>query len=218
MNGQIGVYFATNRTHKLHIGAGGCLLGPRGWLDTDIEPRWPDKIVQLNATKPMGFEDNTFDYVFTEHVIEHMPYESGVAMLKEINRVLKPGGKLRISCPDLRFLIALYEDKLTDTQKAYLKRAAWSDKSKAEVPHPTPCFVVNWFVRMGFPSPASHQFIYDEETLTAAMYEVGFNPIQRCELMKSDDPELEGLEAEWRLPPGFLALESMTFEGTKVKP
>ncbi len=40
----------------------------------------------------LPFEDNTFDYVVSSDVIEHIPAENKNRLLFEINRVLKPGG------------------------------------------------------------------------------------------------------------------------------
>lgn len=47
--------------------------------------------------KTIPFEDNYFDSALTSEVFEHV-FELP-AMLKEINRVLKPGAKILITCP-----------------------------------------------------------------------------------------------------------------------
>ena len=44
-------------------------------------------------------------------MIEHLKYSDGQNMLKESFRVLKPKGKIRISTPDLQFLIDLTKRK-----------------------------------------------------------------------------------------------------------
>lgn len=56
--------------------------------------------VQLggNAGDLHWFKDNVFDYVFSSHLLEDF-FDTSV-VLKEWLRVLKPGGKLVIFCPD----------------------------------------------------------------------------------------------------------------------
>ncbi len=46
---------------------------------------------------PYPFEDNSFDYVYATHVIEHM--DSILEVMEEIYRISKPGAKLRLITP-----------------------------------------------------------------------------------------------------------------------
>lgn len=46
----------------------------------------------------MPFDDNTFDYVISSEVIEHTP--APYLAIREIYRVLKPGGKMVLSTPN----------------------------------------------------------------------------------------------------------------------
>lgn len=54
---------------------------------------------QMNFPTLSGLPDNTFDYAVSFQVIEHI--EEDKAFLKEIYRVLKPGGKLILTTPNL---------------------------------------------------------------------------------------------------------------------
>jgi predicted SAM-dependent methyltransferase len=141
-------------------------------------------------------------------MIEHMPYAAGQAMLEECYRVLKPGGTIRVSTPDLHFLVELYQDEKSDLQRAYIK---WStDKFVKWAPDASGVYVVNNFVR-----DWGHQFIYDEKSLSLSLGSAGFSNIKRCSLTASDHGELSGLEHETRMPAGFLQLETITIDGTK---
>jgi predicted SAM-dependent methyltransferase len=57
-----------------------------------------------------------FDYVFSEHMIEHVSYAEGLLMLRECLRVLKPGGRIRIATPSLEVLLDLYKPSKTPIQ------------------------------------------------------------------------------------------------------
>src|SRR5688500_2440993 len=90
----IETYFRTHGVKRLHLGCGGNILD--GWLNCDLRPR-SNEIVQLDATEAFPFPDEQFTYVFSEHMIEHVPFGDGAAMLAESYRVLRRGGKIRIS-------------------------------------------------------------------------------------------------------------------------
>ncbi|MEI6764336.1 MAG: class I SAM-dependent methyltransferase [Bacteroidota bacterium] len=66
---------------------------------TPIEDESGKVIFRQAVIPPLaGFEDNYFDFVVTFQVIEHI--KNDVLFLSEINRVLKPGGKLILTTPN----------------------------------------------------------------------------------------------------------------------
>jgi|APGre2960657468_1045069.scaffolds.fasta_scaffold01941_2 ubiquinone/menaquinone biosynthesis C-methylase UbiE len=54
---------------------------------------------------PLPYADSTFDVVFCGETIEHQVDTDG--LLAEINRVLKPGGQLILTYPNIRTLLSL---------------------------------------------------------------------------------------------------------------
>ena len=166
-------------------------------------------VVHLDATESFPFRDETFDYIFSEHMIEHISYSQGSQMLSECYRILKNNGTIRISTPNLAFLIDLYKEPKSDLQERYVK---WTtDTVLGFAPYDDSVFVINNFVR-----DWGHQFIYDEKILSACLVKAGFAKVTRCELSESYEEALRNLESEQRLPQGFLRLETMTLEGTKL--
>jgi len=198
-------YFAQSSAPKLNIGCGGRVLA--GWLNTDYDSKLP-VVMYLDTRQPFPFKEETFDYVFSEHIIEHMSYRDGEKMLTECFRVLKRFGKIRISTPDLAFLIDLTKPNKSDLQRAYIKWAANTYIPGA--PDDNEIFVINNFVR-----DWGHIFIYDENTLRGAMTNAGFKTITKFDQHESKDAALRNLENEKHLPPNFLRLESFTLEGSK---
>jgi predicted SAM-dependent methyltransferase len=198
-------YFSANVARKLHIGCGYNVLA--GWLNTDYVPLTAS-VCYLDATKRLPFKADTFDFVFSEHMIEHVSVKDGVALLSECFRVMKRDGRIRIATPDLRLILALHDEKRSGLQQEYIQWAA--ARSAVWAPYRDSAFVINLFMREW-----GHQFIYDEKTLRACMEGVGFKEIRNCELGQSDCEELRSLENEGRQPAGFLRLESMVLEGRK---
>ena len=80
-------------TIKLHLGCGNVRL--EGYINIDISSHYnPDIVADLNN---LPYEDNTVDEIYTDNVIEHV--EDFTKAMKEMHRVLKPGGKLIIVVP-----------------------------------------------------------------------------------------------------------------------
>jgi predicted SAM-dependent methyltransferase len=129
-------------------------------------------------------------------------------MLAECFRVLKPGGRIRISTPDLSFLMDLLSHERTELQERYV---AWMSRQAECDAAPNGVVVLNHFVRSW-----GHRFIYDDAVLCEALSSEGFSGIVRCEVGRSADPAFQGLENEARMPGGFLRLESMVFEARRV--
>jgi len=198
-------YLGQQKIRKLHLGCGNNIL--EGWLNSDLFPE-SDHVVHIDATKTCPFDDETFDYIFSEHMIEHFSYAQGQRMLKECFRVLKDGGKIRISTPDLSFLLLLYQSEKSELQKKYIR---WATETYIDsAPYSEDTFVINNFVRAW-----GHTFIYDEKVLRFSLEKAGFKEITNCDLNESKDEILRNLENEKRLPEDFLRLESFTLEGTK---
>ena len=198
-------HFESEPARRLHLGCGTHLLD--GWLNSDRCPR-SGRLLSLDVTRRFPLPDDAFDYVFSEHVIEHLEYRQGGHMLAECFRVLKPGGRLRISTPDLAFLLALHGDDLSDLQEGFIRHSI--DTWFKGAPGYDSTFVINNYVRAW-----GHQFIYDERVLRDSMERAGFTHLKRYPVSESEDEELRNLEHVSRKPPGLIALESCVIEGTK---
>lgn len=145
----------------------------------------------LDATKRYPFPSARFDYVHSEHMIEHVPWEGGLAMLKECRRILKPGGTIRIATPDLKVLLDLYYNPESADADRYVK---WMCKlALPNVPKQHAIFVINKAVRAW-----GHQFFYDAMLLTETLQSAGFVDVRQVKPGQSDDPNLRGIEQHGR--------------------
>jgi len=197
---------------KLHLGCGKNLLG--GWINTDSKTSLQG-CDYLDVTEKFPYDDNSVDYIFSEHMIEHINYQDGKFMIEESFRVLKSGGKIRISTPDLKFLINLYTEDKTDLQKKYIDYSV--NHKSYNVSIGTDTFIINNFVR-----DWGHTFIYDEKTLKSLLESIGFSDVKSYLISESEDENLKNLEnindSENRgqgQTKEFLQLETFTLEATK---
>lgn len=163
----------------------------------------------LDVTKRFPFDDCTFDYIMCEHLIEHLQYKDGLYMLSECFRVLKPFGKIRISTPDLHFLIELYSENKTDLQERYIRSSV--DSFLPDVKNYSDTFVINNFFQAW-----GHKFIYDYKTLKNMLENSGFINVTRHNVLESTDENLRGIELHGnQISEEFNKLESLILEAQK---
>jgi len=177
-------YFNTHSVRKLQLGAGPS--NPDGWLNSDIEPTKAQ--IYLDAAAPYPFADGSFQYVFAEHLIEHLTWEQGLAMLKECHRVLEPGGKIRIITPNLIKLVELLsrdDAEAKEIMAATRRLFGWPDTPVMAT------YILNKVVREW-----GHQFIYDPTTLRKALALAGFREIKQYAVGSKTDPVF--VKAEYR--------------------
>ena len=80
----------------------------------DIDPaNEPDIVGSMMAMSAVA--DASVDAIYSAHNIEHVYAHEVPVVLKEFHRVLKPGGYVVVTCPDLQSVCALVaENKLTE--------------------------------------------------------------------------------------------------------
>jgi len=196
-------YFDSHQVHKLQIGCGFNVL--EGWLNTNYFPR-KKSIMHLDATKPFPFKENQFDFIFSEHMIGHLDHAGSIFMLKESLRVLKPGGRIRISIASLPFMIDLYNEDKTELQQQYLEWAS-ANSFKDRPPVISDTYVINnLMVAWG------NLFFYDEKTLRQKFETAGFTDVSLSTICESEEEHLRDLEYLDRMPKDMLKLESLVME------
>lgn len=170
---------------KLHLGCFDQVVP--GWLNTDITPhifvaRVPGlawllyrvgrmsreryeqhrsglfrNVHYLDVRKRFPYPDNTFHFVYTSHLLEHLVPAHTEFCVSEIYRVLRPGGIVRIAVPDLDQIVASYDPQ---------NPVPWLDS----------------FFEAGQKNPKNrHHWHYNEVSMRRLLEKVGFQEICRCE-------------------------------------
>lgn len=203
----------SNNEIKLNIGCGPC--GLNNWLNYDygilpllskveflrniliflkILPetynrKWPDiKLVDIKKRFPLP--DNSVKYIFCSQVVEHLERWEALKTLRECHRVLKDTGVMRISLPDIRKMIDIYNrnSKNKNDRAARDLCRLWYGVDKDVEPSFIGKISKN-FIR-------DHAWHYDFDELWLLTKEAGFSRIKICNYQKGTLPDLEQLEIQ----------------------
>src|SRR5665213_3681322 len=91
---------------KLNVGAGPSWRR-QGWATADHKR----SLFRRNNAWCLDYSDACFDLLFSSHMLEHIPHFKIDSVLHEFSRVLKPGGGVRLLCPDLEVIARAYIEK-----------------------------------------------------------------------------------------------------------
>lgn len=129
------------------------------------------KFMHHDLSTGIPLRDEVADYIFSSHFLEHLFRKDADYLLRECYRVLKPGGVLRISIPDLEYALSLYSS---------------GQKEK---------MLQNYFfVEDGDSYYSRHKYMYDYEMLESHLKNMGFSRVTRCQYRQGRVPDIEILD------------------------
>jgi len=99
----------------LNLGCGSIFL--KGWKNLDFHSFHPE-VISHDLRLPLPIEEKSIDVVYHAHVLQHLEYDDAHKLMHECQRVLKPGGSLRIVVPDLESKARLYLKKLEQAENS----------------------------------------------------------------------------------------------------
>ena len=123
-------------------------------------------ILRQDAGHRWPFEDDSFEAVYSEHMFEHILPMDGSTFLREMYRVLKPGGVLRVTTPDLEKYLMGYVHRKTDPFLAD-HAARFPPMGKLGPPYTAATVVNNIFRNY------EHRWVYDFEEFAAVAVHAG---------------------------------------------
>lgn len=198
----VNAYLSTTSVPRLHVGCGHHPL--KNWLNCDYNPSMPE-ILAADASDLRFVPSESFLYVFSEHLSEHLDTQAADKFLAECFRVLKPGGILRVATPNLSYFCRMIIDP-SPFDADYL-----DFDQRRNGAHATP--VADTFNRMM--RNWGHTYIYDEAALTWYMHRRGFEQVSSRQALQSDHEFLRYLENTGRKPSDFIARETLILEGRR---
>jgi len=129
------------------------------------------RFVCHNLKYGIPLPDSSVDFIFSSHVLHHLYREDALKLIREALRVLKPGGTMRITVPDLELIVALYLEGRREQALEYL------------------------FYSKGPRSNLSRRcYQYDFALLKDLMDEAGVRNVRRCKSGEGTVPDLDRLD------------------------
>ena len=116
-------------------------------------------------------KDETADFVYSSHFLEHLFKTDAERLLKDCHRVLKPGGIVRICVPDLAYAISLY---VAGEKEQMLANYFFVEDKESFL--------------------ARHKYMYDFELLKTLLEKIGFSQVTRCNYQEGRTPDLAVLD------------------------
>ena len=194
--GLTGIEFAAFRTaHPAGLGTDLAALSSPG-LTTEPGTLYrvdgDRSFTQLDISEPLPFADASVDWVYAEHLIEHVTMPTAVHWLREARRVLRPGGVLRVTTPDLaRYLVGYAtDDGFLARHRRRLGMLGFGPPMPAR-----PAFLVNQIFRY-----YGHRWIYDLDELRHVLTRAGFTSeqIRTCAYRQGVRPDVADLDTAFR--------------------
>jgi SAM-dependent methyltransferase len=94
-------------TRRLNWGCGG--IPSPGWINSDRK-RAPGVDLCCDIREGLPLDDDTIDYAVSIHALPELSLDQLVPALRELRRVLRRGGVLRLGLPDLERGFRAYAD------------------------------------------------------------------------------------------------------------
>ncbi len=161
---------------KLNLG-GGSTWSKEGWTNLDVVNGY-----DITEKLLSEYEDNSIEVIYSAHFIEHLKYKILYKLIKDCFRVLKTGGLMRVTTPDLDKILAIYQSGSKDLLMK-------NDPYYAKHPNLTLKGIVEEL--LGVDKKAYHESYITKNSLRLFFMLVGFTKIMDSECNVSMLPELE---------------------------
>ena len=147
---------------------------------TNLDWGWrPDIELCWDITEPLPLKDASFLGIYSEHCLQHLPWDGCRRALAEFYRILKPGGVVRLVLTDAELYLDLY-------QRHRAGEIVEFPYSSANPHLTTPLMHVD----RAFRNNGEIRTAYDFETIAAFMRGAGFSEVARAAFRQGRDPVL----------------------------
>jgi SAM-dependent methyltransferase len=188
----------------------------------------PDNLVAHNLSKGIPSTDSSVDVVYHSHMLEHLERDVAGLFMREVLRVLKPGGVLRVVVPDFERCCREYLDHVLACEggdegviqqhdvfvETVLLQSVRREAFGTSQQKPLRRFIENFFLGDARQRGETHQWMYDRYNLSCLLTNTGFSQTFIQSYNKSNIPRWDeiGLDRDskgYEYKPGSLYMEAV---------
>lgn len=181
------------------------LLGRAGILNcyqtSFIEFARSHRIEYGDAVRRLPLPDCSVEVLYSCHMIEHLSRAQAKLFLQEAQRILLPGGIIRLAVPDLDKLVQRYLE--TGDADEFMETSLLSQSVPENLPGRLALLLAG---------PRGHLWMYDERSLCRLLGEHGFTEVAAVPPGRTRIPEPGDLNLEEKVS------ESVYVEAVKARP
>jgi SAM-dependent methyltransferase len=195
---------------RLNLGCG--TTAPSGWVNIDRSPglllrkasllraflmrarvlrgpqadvRWPSNVRRHDVRKGLPFPPGSVEAVYSSHMVEHLPRDAAVRLVRECRRVLRDGGIVRIALPNLRGAAERYvASDASDAADEFMRAIGVGLETTPR----------GWSRLVETVSGARHRWMYDAASIQAICRECGFREVSERRYREGRCPDLASVE------------------------
>jgi predicted SAM-dependent methyltransferase len=164
----------------LRINMGSSSAHLDGWTSVDLLGDPEGVTICFDGTRSWPLTPGSAEAINSEHFLEHLAPEDAPKYFEQAFRILKPGGVIRTSTPDLEGLIAVYAERDPIALETH-REHGYTARGHGELVNN---YVYSW----------GHRHIYDFDTLKALLTDAGFVDVTREAYGSSSHPVLDGID------------------------
>lgn len=153
-------------------------------------PGWENFDSNIDIRKILPFQPESVDFIFIEHGIEHVTQTEAYFFLERCYGILKPGGVIRLTFPDVYKILMDQE-----CQETYSQRWGYN-YSKDKTINALKMNIFGW----------GHLSFWTRGGMMAALAACGFKPFA-VNAENSEYEELQNIEQHWKHPAQQLNLK-----------
>lgn len=149
-------------------------------------------IMVRDVRKKLPFDDESIDFIYSSHLIEHLRKDEAESVLRECFRVLKRDGLIRLLVPDLELMARNYLKEVENIQNNEKKQEYLPSERFLEVlgigGRTRAPFILKIF------SSGEHKWMYDQLSLTALLTSCGFVDALKRTYKVGEVPDIKFLD------------------------